>query len=103
LGQRAAMMTCYEITGHASPFQFRVWCANRADTWYVSGVEIRHQTIGPLFPKRSLPGLYDSKPLALARGIHWCECVAHQLLEAEVPDVPANLLPPAPRLVRELR
>ena len=60
-------------------------------------------SIGQLFPKRSLPGLYDSKPLALARGIHWCECVAYQLLEAEVPEVPSEMLPPAPRIVRELR
>ncbi|MRT27837.1 hypothetical protein [Herbaspirillum sp. CAH-3] len=97
------MVSCYEITADSSPFTFLVWCAANDAQWFVSGVEIRHSTIGKLFPKRSLPGRYSSRPLALARGIHWCECVAHQLLEAEVPDVPAGLLPPAPRIVRELR
>jgi hypothetical protein len=97
------MVSCYEITAESSPFTFLVWCAANDAQWFVSGVEIRHDTIGKLFPKRSLPGRYPSRPLALARGIHWCESVAYQLLEADVPEVAEEFLPPQARMIREMR
>ena len=88
------MIFCYEIKGDSSPLTYRVWCAIRADAWIVSGAEIRHESLGALFPKRSLPGCFESKALALARGIRWCESMAHQLLDAEVPEVPEELVRP---------
>ncbi|MBP0599838.1 hypothetical protein J8I26_17135 [Herbaspirillum sp. LeCh32-8] len=94
------MIFRYEIKGNASAFTFGVWCCMNGGSWIVSGVEIRHDTIGSLFPKRSLPGLFDSKALALARGIRWCESVAHQLLDAEVPDVPAEMVRPIRHFLR---
>lgn len=74
-----------------------------ADSWIVSGVEIRDDALGMLFPKRSLPGIFDSKALALARGIRWCESVAHQLLEADVPDVPPEVVRPINQFLRAAR